>query len=80
MALKTGANPEGLPIQPFDDIRNGVFANRSQFYQDLAFPFHGANWDGSHVSKGARDVFWVMSMTVGIKRAYDCGKAFRRRT
>src|ERR1700729_4331128 len=26
--------------------------------------------------KGARDAFWLMSMTVGIKGAYDCVKAF----
>jgi non-heme chloroperoxidase len=76
LMLKTEANPEGLPIQPFDQIRAGILADRSQFYRDLAFPFYGANRDGSNVSQGARDAFWLMSMTVGIKGAYDCVKAF----
>jgi non-heme chloroperoxidase len=76
LMLKTEANPEGLPIQPFDQIRSGILADRSQFYRDLAFPFYGANRDGSNVSQGARDAFWLMSMTVGIKGAYDCVKAF----
>jgi non-heme chloroperoxidase len=76
LMLKTDANPEGLPIEPFDQIRAGVLADRSQFYRDLAFPFYGANRDGSNVSPGARDAFWLMSMTVGIKGAYDCIKAF----
>jgi non-heme chloroperoxidase len=74
--LKTDANPEGLPIEPFDQIRDGVLADRSQFYRDLAFPFYGANRDASNVSQGARDAFWLMSMTVGIKGAYDCVKVF----
>lgn len=76
LMLKTEANPEGLPIQPFDQIRAGILADRSQFYRDLAFPFYGTNRDGSNVSQGARDTFWLMSMTVGIKGAYDCVKAF----
>ena len=76
LMLKTDANPEGLPIAPFDDIRNGVLSDRSQFYRDLAYPFFGANREGSMVSEGAREAFWSMSMTVGIKSAYDCVKAF----
>ena len=41
--LKTDANPEGLPIEVFDDIRASLAADRSQFYQDLSAPFYGAN-------------------------------------
>ena len=70
LMLKTEANPEGLPIEPFDQIRDGVLSDRSQFYRDLAFPFYGANRDGATVSQGARDAFWLMSMTVGIKGAF----------
>jgi len=69
LMLKTDANPRGLPIEPFDQIRDGVLADRSQSYRDLAYPFYGANRDGSSVSQGARDAFWLMSMTVGIKGA-----------
>ncbi len=76
LMLKTDANPEGLPIAPFDEIRNGLLTDRSQYYRDLAYPFYGANRDGSVVSAGARDAFWLMSMTVGLKGAYDCVKAF----
>ena len=76
LMLKTDANPEGLPTAPFDAIRDGVLADRSQYYRDLAYPFYGANREGSSVSEGAREAFWQMSMTVGIKGAYDCIKAF----
>jgi non-heme chloroperoxidase len=39
-------------------------------------PFYGANRPGSTVSQGLRDSFWLMSMSVGEKGAYDCIKAF----
>ncbi|MET7741872.1 alpha/beta hydrolase [Streptomyces sp. NPDC005385] len=76
LMLKTDANPEGLPLQVFDEIRDGVATDRSQFYEDLSAAFYGANRDGSTVSQGTRDEFWLWSMTVGIKGAYDCVKAF----
>ena len=34
LMLKTEANPGGLPIKVFDDIRAGVLADRSQFFKD----------------------------------------------
>lgn len=76
LMLKTEANPEGLPIEVFDQIRAGVENDRSQFYQDLSAAFYGANREGSTVTQGIRDQFWLWSMTVGIKGAYDCVKAF----
>jgi non-heme chloroperoxidase len=76
LMLKTAANPEGTPIESFDAIRAGVSADRSQFYKDLSAPFYGANRPGSTVSQGVRDTFWLQSMQVGLKGAYDCIKVF----
>ncbi|MFI9470835.1 alpha/beta fold hydrolase [Streptomyces sp. NPDC052492] len=76
LMLKTDENPEGTPIDVFDDIRKGVETDRSQFYKDLSAAFYGANREGSTVTQGTRDEFWLWSMTVGIKGAYDCVKAF----
>ena len=76
LMLKTSTNPGGLPIEVFDAIRDGITADRSQYFQDLSAPFYGANRPGSAVSQGLRDSFWQMSMTVGVKGAYDCVKAF----
>src|SRR5262249_37343980 len=76
LMVKTDKNPEGLPIDVFDGLRAGVASDRSQFYKDLSAPFFGANRDGSKVSQGTRDEFWLQSMQVGIKGAYDCIKAF----
>jgi non-heme chloroperoxidase len=74
--VKSEANPEGTPIEAFNEIRAGVLADRSQFYKDLSEPFYGANRPGSTVSQGLRDSFWLWSMQVGLKGAYDCIKAF----
>jgi len=76
LMLKTDSNPEGTPMEVFDEIREGVRADRSQYYQDLSKPFYGANRPGSNISKGTLDAFWLMSMTVSLKAAYDCVKAF----
>src|SRR6266511_1654432 len=76
LMLKTAANPAGTPIEAFDAIRNGLAADRAQFYRDLSGPFYGANRPGAVVSQGIRDAFWLWSMQVGLKGAYDCVKAF----
>jgi non-heme chloroperoxidase len=74
--LKTAANPEGLPIEVFDDMRSSLIKDRSQFYKDLAVAFYGANREGAKVSKGILDQFWLWSMQAGLKNAYESIKAF----
>ncbi len=76
LMLKTAANPDGLPIEAFDQIRAGVLADRSQFFQDLTTPFYGANRSGAKVSQGLRDDFWRQGMQAGFKGVFDCIKAF----
>jgi non-heme chloroperoxidase len=60
--VKSATNPEGLPIEVFDDMRSGLFKDRSQFYKDLAVAFYGANREGAKVSQGILDQFWLWSM------------------
>jgi non-heme chloroperoxidase len=74
--LKSSSNPEGLPIEVFDNLRKGVFADRSQFYKDLAVPFYGANKEGAKVSQGLLDQFWLWGMQCGLLNAYESIKAF----
>jgi len=74
--LKTAANPGGLPMKAFDDIRAGVLADRAQYFKDFATPFYGANRQGAKVSQGLRDSFWTQGMQGGLKGVFDCIKAF----
>jgi non-heme chloroperoxidase len=74
--VKSATNPEGLPIEVFDDMRSDLTKDRSQFYKDLAIAFYGANREGAKVSKGILDQFWLWSMQAGLKNAYESIKAF----
>jgi non-heme chloroperoxidase len=76
LMLKTAANPGGLPLEAFDQIREGVLADRSQYFKDLSGPFYGANRPGAKVSQGLRDSFWLQGMMAGHKAAFDCIRAF----
>jgi non-heme chloroperoxidase len=76
LMLKTAANPGGLPIDAFNEIRAAVVADRSQFFKDLSAPFYGANRPGAKVSQGLRDSFWLQGMRAGFPAAYFCIKAF----
>src|SRR5499433_566563 len=74
--VKSAANPEGLPIEVFDGLRSSLVKDRSQFYQDFALMFYGANRPAATISQGTLDQFWLQSMQAGLKNAYDCIKAF----
>jgi non-heme chloroperoxidase len=76
LMLKTAANPGGLPIEAFNEIRAAVLADSSQFFKDLSAPFYGANRPGAKVSQGLRDSFWLQGMLAGLPACYDCIKAF----
>jgi non-heme chloroperoxidase len=76
LMLKTPANPGGLPMEAFDQIRAAVQADRSQFWKDLSMAFYGFNRPGAKVSQGLRESFWLQGMLAGHKAVYECIKAF----
>jgi non-heme chloroperoxidase len=76
LMLKTEANPGGLPLSVFDDIRANVVKDRSQFFKELSVPFYGYNKPSAKVSQGVQESFWLQGMQSSIIGAYDCIKAF----
>ncbi len=74
--LKSDSNPEGLPIEVFDQLRSDLAKNPPLFYRELAKPFFGANRTGANVPQEIIDAFWFWSMQAGLKNAYECIKAF----
>jgi non-heme chloroperoxidase len=70
--VKGPSNPLGAPMSAIDGIREGLIKDRAQFYKELSLPFFGGNRDGSHLSQGIRDHFWLLSMQAGLKADYDC--------
>lgn len=76
LMLKTAANPEGTPIEAFDDLRKQTFENRAQCFLDLSLPFYGYNKPGATVSEGVRQTFLAQGMLSSIRASYECIKAF----
>jgi non-heme chloroperoxidase len=77
LMLKTDANPGGLPIEVFDNFREGTGFNRAQFFLDVASgPFYGFNRPGAVVSEGVIRNWWRQGMMGGAKAHYEGIKAF----
>jgi len=76
LLVKSASNPEGVPVEVFEEGRRSLAKDRSQYYKDFAAPFYGANRPDSKVSQGMLDQFWLWSMQAGLKNSYDSIKAF----
>ena len=75
--LKTAANPGGLPIEVFDDLRKALADNRAQFYVDFpSGPFYGYNRPGAKASQGVIENWWRQGMMGGAKAHHEGIKAF----
>ena len=76
LMLKTPANPDGLPLDVFDGLRQQLAANRSQFYLDFTTPFYSYNRPGAKPSQSVIQNWWRQVMMGGAKVQYDGIKAF----
>lgn len=76
LMLKTPANPEGQPVEAFDNVRKAIVEDASQFWKDVSLPFYGYNRPGAKVSEGVRESFWRQGVMAGFKGNYDCVKAW----
>ena len=73
--MKSERNPDGVPKEVVDGLRNGTTNHRSQFYKDITMPFYGFNRPGAVISEGIRENWWRQGMMGGIKAQVDCIKA-----
>lgn len=74
--LASEANPEGVPAEVFDGLREGILTERSQFWQDTAESFFSTDHAGSKVTQGNKDAFWFMAMHQSIRAGVECVTAF----
>ncbi|CAE6906506.1 Non-heme chloroperoxidase [Paraburkholderia nemoris] len=75
--VKSEQNPNGTPIEVFDNFRQALATNRAQLYRDVpSGPFYGFNRPNAKVSDGIIDNWWRQGMIGGAKAHYDCIKAF----
>jgi hypothetical protein len=72
--VKVEGNPGGVPIEVLDVVRNGMLADRSQFFKDFAGgPFFSYNRPGAKASSTRGGCKAIMG---GFKNLYECVKAF----
>lgn len=77
LMVKTPSNPNGLPVENLDKLREGLAANRAQFYFDVSSgPFYGYNRSGAEASKGIIHNWWRKGMMGSAKAHYEGIKAF----
>ena len=77
LMVRTESNPNGTPIEVFDDFRAQLAANRAQFYLDVpAGPFYGFNRLLAKSVQGVIDNWWRQGMMGSAKAHYDGIKAF----
>jgi non-heme chloroperoxidase len=72
--IKTEKNPDGVPREVLDGLRDGTANHRAQFYQDITIPFYGFNRPGATVSEGIRQNWWRQGMMGSAVAHYDCIK------
>jgi non-heme chloroperoxidase len=76
LMLKTAANPAGLPIEVFDQLRAAIVADRSRFWKDFGLQFYSYNRPGAKISQGILDSFFLQCTMAGFPASYFCIKAF----
>lgn len=77
LMVKTEENPDGVPIEVFDDFRKQLADNRAQFFIDVpSGPFYGYNRKGAKASQGVIDNWRRQGMIGSAKAHYEGIKAF----
>jgi non-heme chloroperoxidase len=75
--VKKAGNPDGTPLEVFDQYRAALAANRAQLFLDIASgPFYGFNRPGAKISEGVIRNWWRQGMMGAANAHYDCIKAF----
>ncbi|HEU4509100.1 MAG TPA: alpha/beta hydrolase [Pyrinomonadaceae bacterium] len=76
LMVQTPANPNGIPIAVFDDMRASIQADRYQFWKDLCNIFYSLNRPGAKMSEGLADSFFNQCSMAGFPASYLGTRAF----
>lgn len=72
---KRDDNPDGIDDAMFEQIKDGIRADRAQYIADFATPFFGLN-KGQQVSQGVKTQTLNMALLASLKATLDCVTAF----
>ena len=74
--LQTEDNPEGVPQATFDQMTEGMKADRAKFFRGFFKDFFGVGMLSSPVSDEVLDVAWNTAMMAGLRPTLASAKAF----
>ncbi|MBZ5762779.1 alpha/beta hydrolase [Rhizobium sp. VS19-DR104.2] len=74
--VKTDRNPDGVPMDVFDFVRDQTATNRSQFFYDFTMQFFGYNREGADLKEGVRRNWWRQGMMGSVLAHYQGIAAF----
>jgi len=74
--IKNEANPDGVPLSVFDEIRKGTGFSRAQYFYDFPIAFYGWNREGTTVQEGIKHNWWRQGMMGSVLAHYEGIKAF----
>ncbi len=74
--VKTDSNPDGVPMDVFNYVREQTATNRAQFFYDFTLPFFGYNRDGAEVKEAVRNNWWRQGMMGSVLAHYKGIAAF----
>jgi non-heme chloroperoxidase len=76
LMVQTEANPDGVPMSVFDDIRENTATRRPQYFNEFTLAFYGFNRPGATPLQGVQDNWWRQGMMGGVNAHYLGIKAF----
>jgi len=76
LMVKTPNNPDGIPIEVFDEARKNIQADRYQFWKEFTNVFYSLNRPGAKISEGLADSFFSQCSMAGFPASYLGTRAF----
>jgi non-heme chloroperoxidase len=77
LMAKAPSNPDGIPLESLDAIRQALADNRTAMFRDFAAgPFYGFNRPGAKVIDAVIDNWWRQGMMGSAQAHYEGIKAF----
>lgn len=75
--LRTGDNPDGVPADTFEQMKDGIREDRNRFFRHTFAPgFYGVGWVTSPVSNDLLDWATRTATMASLKATLDCVDAF----
>lgn len=74
--LQTENNPDGVPQSTFDEMTEGMLADRAHFFTSFFKDFYGVGWLDKPVSGEVLHQSWQSAMQAGLRPTLAAAKAF----